>query len=283
MPSDEELSEVYDQGQYYTTLSPKISNSIRTRIEAKILQVFWGFPNTMSKTRILIIRFILSPFKNRFLAFNYSAGNKIIDIGCGNGQRLLELEQLGCQNLYGLETTTEAARQARSSTKAKVFECALQQIPVPDHYFDTVILNQVLEHVRSPKDMLSSIRRILKSDGEFYLTVPNIDSFESRLFGNNWAGLRVPEHLHHFTPDSLKSLMIQSGFRITMLRTDTSLSVTLESYLNRKFKQKEAIPPKPVSLAVKMLLAALAFTADVSGYGQMIRVRASKELVLNNA
>jgi len=46
------------------------------------------------------------------------------------------------------------------------------RFPFEDNSFDSVICNQVLEHVKTPKETISEIHRVLKPNGYALLTVP---------------------------------------------------------------------------------------------------------------
>ena len=71
-----------------------------------------------------------------------------------------------------------------------------------------------MEHLPNPITTLLEIRRILKSDGTLIIAVPNIGGFTARLTKNCWFGLDVPRHLFHFTPETLKRSLHQTGFSI---------------------------------------------------------------------
>jgi SAM-dependent methyltransferase len=47
-----------------------------------------------------------------------------------------------------------------------------KKFPFPDNQFDSVLTNQVLEHVFNPTEFLSEINRVLKPKGYLLLTVP---------------------------------------------------------------------------------------------------------------
>lgn len=100
----------------------------------------------------------------------------MLDIGCGNGQRLLELERYGCSELFGMEPTVGSAEQARRAMRADIRTAYLDEAGLPDGHYSLEILNQVLEHVPSPKSTLQSINRLLRPGGSLYLTVPNYGS-----------------------------------------------------------------------------------------------------------
>jgi 2-polyprenyl-3-methyl-5-hydroxy-6-metoxy-1,4-benzoquinol methylase len=276
-PSPEELSQVYDHGGYYTTLQPRITNSLRVRIESMVLQAYWGFPSSMSRIGRALARVVLRPLKYRFLCFSFPCKRRLLDVGCGNGQRLLELQGLGCTDLYGLETTAGAAQQARQWTQARIFECELADLPMPDASFGVVVLNQVLEHVASPHATLTAIRRLLEPDGTLYLTVPNFASMESSLFGPDWAGLCIPEHRFHFSPEALTSLLVRTGYVVSVIRTNTVLSVTAASMANRWSRRAGRPPSRWMGHLVMLLLSPAALVADLLGRGQMIRICATPD------
>lgn len=101
-------------------------------------------------------------------------------------------------------------------------------LPLPDHCADTVLSDNVLDHVENPLAYLVECRRILKPGGVFYLTIDvhhpiywSIGRFYNLLFG---LGLRLkvpafPHHPFHFTADRVTRLVDEAGLqRLTPLR-----------------------------------------------------------------
>ena len=60
--------------------------------------------------------------------------------------------------------------------------------------------------------MLADVRRILKDDGQVWISCPNSKSWQRRLFGRDWANWHVPFHIVHFSALTLKSVLLESGF-----------------------------------------------------------------------
>lgn len=52
------------------------------------------------------------------------------------------------------------------------YVCDLKSIPVEDERFDAIICTQVLEHVNEPLEVLKEFHRVLKTNGNLYLTAP---------------------------------------------------------------------------------------------------------------
>jgi SAM-dependent methyltransferase len=201
----------------------------------------------------------------------FPKGSPVLDVGCGNGQRLAELERCGLSALFGVEPTVGAAEVARRSTRAQIFMGVLEEAHYADGAFGLVIMNQVLEHVPSPTATLREIHRILVPGGRLYLTVPNFGSFEASLCGPQWAGLRLPEHLHHFTSAPLRTMLERAGFRIEVWRTDTVLPIMRESLVSRFARSDSSFYRRSVYRASLALAPFLAMGADWLGRGQMLR------------
>ncbi|MBW6482221.1 MAG: class I SAM-dependent methyltransferase [Vicingaceae bacterium] len=47
-----------------------------------------------------------------------------------------------------------------------------QPLPIENEIFDTVILSDVLKHIRKPEELIAEIHRIMKPNGKFMLNVP---------------------------------------------------------------------------------------------------------------
>lgn len=141
---------------------------------------------------------------------------RILDIGCGNGgfARLMstrEYDVVGIEPFsLGAEVETPHLRLIRAP-----FEAARKQLG----RFDAVTMWHVLEHVATPGALLASLHDVLQNDGLLILSVPNFESWQSRLFRASWFHLDPPRHVTHFTRRTLTSMLDQAGYVITHERT----------------------------------------------------------------
>jgi SAM-dependent methyltransferase len=266
-----ELDAVYDQSDYYTTRPAVIPRNSREVLRMTVLAAFWGYPSPSGRPVGWLHRLLLRPLKYRVMPVQFPTGKPVVDVGCGNGERLLELQQCGHDQLFGIEPTQGAAKQARLATNATIYSLTLEEAPLNKGHFGLVILNQVLEHVPSPRSTLKCIRELLRPDGTLYLTVPNFGSFEADLIGQHWAGLRIPEHLHHFTPTPLRRLLEEAGFSIVVWRTDSVPSITQESF-GAWSRAKPTAWRRFLARLPRSAIAAATLPADMLGRGQMLRV-----------
>src|SRR5439155_24436165 len=81
----------------------------------------------------------------------------------------------------------------------------------------------------NPVASLARCRELLEPGGQLVVSVPNIDSFEARVFGRRWMGLEIPRHLTHFSRPTLVSLLEQCGFEIVRVRPAMFASSLFES------------------------------------------------------
>ena len=118
--------------------------------------------------------------------------------------------------------------------------------------------------------------------GLLVISVPNVHSWDFKLFGRWWFPLDPPRHFYHFDRNSLSATLASAGFSTTMARTAVS-SVFLMASLDRvwlhRFKTKV-----PLRKLIDGLLAGpLSFLAGRLGYGTELTIHAAKAPVRPDA
>lgn len=146
-------------------------------------------------------------------------GMEILDYGCGAGVSLMEAKALGAEP-YGIEADPNV-QQVIDALQLRIHIGTLDDAPFADRQFDLIVLNQVLEHIPQPEELLERFQGMLKPGGKLVLGVPNADSIFARFFKRTWINWHVPYHLHHFTPRSVRLFLERCGWRVSSLRTIT--------------------------------------------------------------
>jgi 2-polyprenyl-3-methyl-5-hydroxy-6-metoxy-1,4-benzoquinol methylase len=141
---------------------------------------------------------------------------RILDIGCGNGEFLRRMGELGWET-YGTDSSPAAVQLARRFANDVRMARASEPL-FDDNQFDVVTMFNVFEHVPDPIETLAEVHRILKNGGTLVLEVPNFQSLTFRIVGTNWMGLDVPRHLYHYSPDALIALAQSQGFEMERFR-----------------------------------------------------------------
>lgn len=147
----------------------------------------------------------------------YKKSGKMLDLGCGNGTFLLAMQKNGYE-VWGTELNPCAREYVPDLLKERILYKDLVSCNFAEKSFDIITMFQSLEHMFNLKEILENVHKILKDNGILYICVPNMDFFESRLFGKYYYNLEVPRHLYFFTKESLDNLMLNNGFkRVKML------------------------------------------------------------------
>jgi SAM-dependent methyltransferase len=127
---------------------------------------------------------------------------RILDIGLGKGADLINIREQ-CRKaypglkieLYGLECYPPNV-EAATKQGIQVFPVNIenQSFPFEDGFFDIVLSNQTMEHVKEVYWIFSEISRVLKPEGYALTGVPNLASFHNRvalLFGLQPTSIEV--------------------------------------------------------------------------------------------
>jgi 2-polyprenyl-3-methyl-5-hydroxy-6-metoxy-1,4-benzoquinol methylase len=140
---------------------------------------------------------------------------KLLEIGCGSGQQLEILGQLGWQ-AEGLDLDSVAVKTA-SARGLTVHAGNLKEQCFLDASFDAVVSSHVIEHVHDPVGLLRECARILRPGGRLVIVTPNTASWGHMWFRSNWLALDPPRHLHLFNSISLRRAAKQANLKICHL------------------------------------------------------------------
>lgn len=109
------------------------------------------------------------------LKFITASNDRVLDLGCGYGALLSSLSH-HFKEVHGLDVEADRVKISKLRTGLPIVQADATNTPYPDKYFDLITIVDVMEHVPMGTQLLvmNEVRRILKSDGKVYLTVPNL-------------------------------------------------------------------------------------------------------------
>lgn len=131
----------------------------------------------------------------------------ILEVGCGSGHLAAHLKRSGFE-IEVTDISHEILNEVKSMYGISGYCGNLEDIDIRRQY-DAIIFNNVLEHLPSPDKAIAAAVKWLDTGGIIFVEVPNIHSFQFKLFKANWYHLAIPQHLFHFSPESLDRLMHQ--------------------------------------------------------------------------
>ena len=103
----------------------------------------------------------------------------VLDIGCGAGGKTVFYASKGVKKITGIEIlgkyreeAENLAKEYRLQDKFEFVQGDAANMPFENEIFDTIIMNDAMEHVDKPEMVLRECYRILKKDGKLYLNFP---------------------------------------------------------------------------------------------------------------
>lgn len=172
----------------------------------------------------------------------YRKNNRILDVGCGNGDFLMAAREKGW-DCWGTEFSLAAVNLCKSKG-LNVLHGSLEELAGQLPEFDVVVSIEVIEHINNPKKETELIYKLLRPMGLFYVTTPNFNSIMRIILKNKFDIIVYPEHLGYFTPLSLTTLMRSSGFK--KIKTTTT-GFSFNRFFNSMFGRSQD-PFSPHSL-----------------------------------
>ncbi|MCK9408788.1 MAG: class I SAM-dependent methyltransferase [Bacteriovoracaceae bacterium] len=144
----------------------------------------------------------------------------LLDIGCGT--KPYE-PYLSVEKYVGVEIDTE---RSRTTSKADVFYNG-KHIPFPESTFDSILANEVFEHVFNPSEFLTEVNRVLKMDGKFLLTVPFV-----------WDEHEQPHDYARYTSFGLVHILSLHGFEVIKHKKSVANAQVIFQLINEYIYKK---------------------------------------------
>ncbi len=119
----------------------------------------------------------------------------VLDFGAGKGKQ---------KPLLGTRAKTYTAIDIAPHPNVDIVGDILDP-PIADSSYDTIVSNQVIEHVREPWTMMRQVARILRPNGMCIITAPFLVPYHAH-----------PHDFFRFTEEGLKSLCESNGLKIIL-------------------------------------------------------------------
>lgn len=202
-------------------------------------------------------------------------GGRILDVGCGRGLMLRQLAACGYE-AYGVDVSPLAGVMRTPPPGVRVRLGVLTDLDWPDAYYDVVTFFHSLEHVVDLSRTLDTVARLLRPGGSLVVAAPDFSSLQARLGMAAWLHLELPQHRHHFTPNTLEIALAQRGLRVKMVSRyspEFDPIAVLQTALNRIgrphnafFDALRGVRKAPLDLLLGAILVPAAVAATLTEY-----------------
>lgn len=148
-------------------------------------------------------------------------GNNVLDIGCGEGffaSTIADKNHVVGIDLLPQAFHTNHLQQFISADLENGLQDALPQLN--GQRFDKVMLQDVLEHLRFPEQLLQDCHLVLNPHGTLLVSVPNVANITVRLslLLGNWnyteRGILDKTHYRFFTHKTARHLLKKNGYAV---------------------------------------------------------------------
>lgn len=185
---------------------------------------------------------------------------KTLDVGCGT--KPYE-KYFSSKQYIGLEIDTTMNRDIK---KADYFYDG-NKFPFGNNEFDSIVTNQVFEHVFNPSQFLKEINRVLKTEGKILMTVPFV-----------WDEHEQPYDFARYSSFGLKSVLTENGFEIVKhIKSINDFRVLVQLLNGFIYKKSVNIP-----LLKQMLTIFVMFPINIFGIAIAKLLPSNDDLYLDN-
>jgi 2-polyprenyl-3-methyl-5-hydroxy-6-metoxy-1,4-benzoquinol methylase len=162
-----------------------------------------------------------------FLLTGVSPGDRVLDVGCGEGAFTAALAAVGARP-SGVDVAAEPVRRARLLHPELDFRVVSGELPFAAGEFDVAWAGEVLEHVLDGVGLLDEIRRVLRPGGRLLLSTPDHPRRLVLRLGLRRAAFERhfdprSDHVRFFTARTLAVLLEEAGFTPTAIACRSAL------------------------------------------------------------
>lgn len=212
-------------------MEPQLNDAEITELYSELYYKSWGISgdseNEVSK-QMKIDTFLLRLQQIK----KYVPAGKVLDVGCATGFFLEAARGLGYAP-YGIELSEYSSNIARRKFgNDVVFNGKLEDSKFTPGFFDVITMFDLIEHVRTPSDVLADASRLLKPNGIIMITTPDNKSLSNKLMGRRWTHYKK-EHFYYFDHASLDYIAKKNNLEIIL--SDNSKKALNIGYLHTQW------------------------------------------------
>lgn len=193
----------------------------------------------------------------RSMLEDISALGPVVEIGCGNGELLGILIEMGAGEVVGFDPAFSADQAAFRQTSQAMVHATNFDVSMLNQPPSAIISKMTLEHVADPHGFLVDIARSIPAPHatKIFIQVPNC----AYIFAEGLIGDLLYEHCNYFTAGSLRRAFTRAGIEASEIKTGYG-----GQYLLATGTLSQIAEPKADMASSEELEPFLSFSRDVA-------------------
>lgn len=213
-------------------------------------------------------------FENQFALESLADGDKILDIGCGEGKFISAIKERTSE-AYGLELNKKAVATAVAKGLNVTCQSIQDHAAEREGYYDMATMFQVLEHIHDVNGFINASLKVLKKGGKLVIGVPNSQPWFNAY--DKYSTLNLPpHHMGLWNLDVFTKFAAFFNLEMKDYRFDPDGRVLGQAYLRAKYmagiisiSQKHTVVEKIKILCCALITLPLTvirkFTSGIKG------------------
>jgi SAM-dependent methyltransferase len=160
-------------------------------------------------------------FRNRKLVslsrIPLTRGSRILDVGCGVGERIYALREIGFRDVSGVDPYIGG--DIGYANGVKIGKKSVHDL---QGTWDVVMYHHSFEHVPDPAAELRAVAGLLGKGGVCLLRMPTVSSHAWERYREHWYQIDAPRHLFLHSVESVSFLAEKTGFRVDSVVYDST-------------------------------------------------------------
>ncbi len=228
LPSVEEIFSFYPKHYYSYSISEE--KSFFHRLRQKVVDRAYN-KNTSRDFYFFVALLAKNIFEG--LPLKKIGACRFLDVGCGDGYNLRLIEKYGWH--------TSGFEFGPVDRKGNIYyDQDITSVRFDGDRFDYIRVWHVLEHVRSPDLLITTLNTLLSSQGILVIGIPNTGSLYARIFRRYWYNRDIPRHIFNYNLQNLRQLLEKYGLRVMRVKYMSAGGClgSLQHFINSKLGKK---------------------------------------------
>ncbi len=149
---------------------PKIVHPFNLQNDGEMTYAMWQYEKGYDTIKLYL---------DRYTTDDLFAGKDVLDMGCGAAGKSLYYVSLGAKHVTGVDIVEHYRAEAEAMAEKLGFSDrftfvlgSAYEMPFEDQCFDTVIMNDFMEHVDNPAAALREAMRLVRPGGRIFINFP---------------------------------------------------------------------------------------------------------------